>query len=110
MMQVIMKRNIVTEIVNFEIVKDLSESDFMNIIEIVEEKFHMKQSGYIDSELLKGKKNCWTIIMHWESLEQVKQASKLMMKEKLTENFREAIIPTSVKMSFLEQVKIWKIE
>jgi heme-degrading monooxygenase HmoA len=105
-----MKRNVITEIVNFEIANDLSESDFINIVEIVEEQFHMKQSGYIDSELLKGKKNFWTIIMHWESLEQVKQASKLMMKDKTTENFRQAIIPTSVQMSYLEQVKIWQIE
>jgi len=103
-----MKKNIVTEIVSFEIVTGLSKNDFIDIVRIVEEEFHMRQSGYIDSELLRGKKNCWTIIMHWESLEQVKQASKLMMKEKITENFRQVIIPTSVKMSYLEQVKTWK--
>jgi len=105
-----MKKNIVTEIVNFEIVTDLSDSDFINIVKIVEEKFHMKQSGYIDSELLKGRKSSWTILMHWESLEEVKQASKLLMKNAITDDFRKAIIPTSVKMSYLEQVETWKIE
>ncbi len=105
-----MKPNIVTEIVNFEIVKNLSESDFIKIVGIVEEKFHMKQSGYIDSELLKGKGSCWTIIMHWESLEEVKQASKSLMKDAITDAFRKAIIPNSVKMSYLKQVETWKIE
>lgn len=103
-----MKRKIVTEIVNFEITTNLSESDFINIVRMVEEEFHMKQSGYIDSELLKGKKKCWTIVMHWESMEQVKQTSKLMMKDNITEDFRQVIIPTSVKMSYLEQVQTWK--
>jgi hypothetical protein len=104
------KRKIVTEIVNFEITANLSENEFINIVKVVEEEFHMKQSGYIDSELLKGKNNCWTIIMHWESFDRVKQASKLMMKDPITENFRKVVIPTSVKMSFLEQMQTWNKE
>lgn len=102
-----MNKKIVTEIVNFDITTNLSEIDFINIVKVVEEEFHMKQSGYIDSELLKGKNNCWTIIMHWESLDEVRQASKLMMKDPITEYFRQAVIPTSVKMSYLEQMQTW---
>ena len=103
-----MNRKVITEIVSFEIISNVSNSDFINIVRSVEEEFHIKQNGYIDSELVKGTKNCWTIIMHWESLEEVKQASKLMMKDPITENFRQVVIPTSVKMSYLEQCKTWK--
>ena len=105
-----MKKSIVTEIVNFEISPDLQEIEFIEIVNFLEESFHMRQSGYIDSELLKGKENNWTIIMHWKSIDEVKQASRLMMKDASTASFRSVIIPTSVKMSYLEQVDTWKIE
>ena len=77
------------------------------IVTSLEIEFHMKQAGYIDSELVKGKENSWTIIMHWESLEEVKLASKLLMKSDLTKEFRDAIIPSTVRMMYLEQIKTW---
>ncbi len=103
-----MKKKMVTEIVNFEIDPNLAEADFIDIVHSVEELFHKNQSGYVDSELLKGKGNSWAMLMHWESMEEVKQASKLMMQDALTAEFRQAIIPTSVKMSYLWQLKCWK--
>lgn len=105
--QNIMDKKLITEIVSFEIVDSISEETFKEIVNSVELEFHKKQSGYIDSELVKGKDNLWTMIMHWELLKEVKLASKLLMKSDLTSEFREAIIPSTVKMSYLEQVKKW---
>ena len=102
-----MDKKVITEIVSFEINKDVSNGQFVEIVNLAEKDFHMNQNGYIDSELVKGKENKWTIIMHWESLEEVKQASKLMMKDLKTEKFRKVIIPTSVKMTYYEQVQTW---
>ncbi|MGM0532415.1 MAG: hypothetical protein ACQER7_13800, partial [Bacteroidota bacterium] len=68
------------EIVSFDIDNAISDETFKEIVNSVEIEFHMKQAGYIDSELVKGKNNSWTMIMHWESLEEVKHASKLLMK------------------------------
>jgi len=47
------------------------------------------------------------MIMHWESLDEVKLASKLLMKSDLTENFRQAIIPSTIQMNYLEQMNKW---
>jgi hypothetical protein len=102
-----MEKRVVTEIVSFDIDNSISIEAFIEIVNSVETEFHKMQSGYIDSELVKGKENSWTMIMHWESLEEVKLASKMLMKSDLTINFRDAIIPATVRMSYLEQIKKW---
>ena len=102
-----MDKKIVTEIVSFDIDESITNEVFKEIVELVEFEFHMLQPGYIDSELVKCKNNSWIMIMHWESLEEVKNASKMLMKSDLSEKFRQAIIPTTVKMNYFEQVKRW---
>ena len=102
-----MDKRVVTEIVSFDIVESISTDTFKKIVNSLEIEFHMTQDGYIDSELLKGKENSWTMVMHWDSLEEVKLASKLLMKSDLTNKFRQAIIPSTVKMNYLEQVDKW---
>ncbi len=104
-----MDTKMVTEIVSFEIDSSVSDEKFIKIVDIVEKDFHMKQPGYIDSELVKDRRNSWVMIMHWKSIQSVKDASKLLMKNKITEDFRQAIIPSSVKMNYLEQKKGWKV-
>jgi hypothetical protein len=104
-----MERKIVTEIVEFKILPDLSVKDFIAIVTHVEEAFHMQQRGYIDSELVNGKQNSWAMVMHWECMEDVKQASKRLMKDESTLHFREAIIPTSVRMLYFDQLKSWQL-
>ena len=102
-----MDKKLVTEIVSFDIDNAIFDEVFKEIVNSVEVEFHMQQAGYFDSELVKGKSNSWTMIMHWESLKEVKLASKLLMKSDLTTTFRQAIIPSTVKMSYLEQIKKW---
>lgn len=102
-----MNRKVVTEIVSFDIDEAVSPDTFTEIVNTLELEFHMQQQGYIDSELAKGIKNSWTMVMHWESMEEVKLASKTMMKSDLTKRFRETIIPSTVKMSYLEQIAVW---
>ena len=102
-----MDKKVITEIVSFEINDSISIETFTEIVTSLEMEFHMMQSGYLDSELVKGTENSWTMIMHWESLEEVKLASKLLMKSDLTKEFRDAIIPSTVRMSYLGQIKTW---
>ena len=70
-------------------------------------KFHSQQKGLIDAELVKGKDDKWAMIQHWESMDDVKEAIKLMMQESSTEEFRQVVDPKTVKISLLEQIKIW---
>jgi len=100
-------KKIITEIVSFDIDNSISKEIFIDIVNDLEVEFHMIQPGYIDSELEKARINSWTMIIHWESLEDVKLASKLLMQSESTLRFRQAIVPSSVSMNYLEQVKVW---
>ena len=102
-----MNQNIVTEIVEFKLVSEISDERFINVVDSLERNFHSKQSGFIDTELSKGNNNQWTMIQHWGSMEEVRKVVQLMMIEPSTEEFRHSIDPKSVKMLLLEQVKTW---
>ena len=104
-----MNKQIITEVINFTIVPGITDEDFIQRVQKLEEKFHKTLHGYIDSELAKGKDGQWVMLMHWKSLEEVKQASKLMMQTPSTEDFRKALDPKSVKIVLLDQKQTWKI-
>ncbi|HYH03575.1 MAG TPA: antibiotic biosynthesis monooxygenase [Bacillota bacterium] len=102
-----MDQMIASEIVEFKLVPGISDEDFIKRVEFLEAQFHSKQSGFIDTELAKGQDGKWVMIQHWKSMAELKVVVKLMMKEPLTESFRMALDPTSVKMQLLQQVKTW---
>lgn len=102
-----MNKKRVTEIVEFRFIPGISDEECVRIVDTLEEKFHSRQKGFIDTELAKGKDNQWMIVQHWASMEDVKAVVKLMMKEAATEEYRESIDPTSVKIQLLEQIQIW---
>ncbi|HOU83699.1 MAG TPA: antibiotic biosynthesis monooxygenase [Spirochaetota bacterium] len=102
--------NIFTEIVEFVISANISQSEFIDVVNLLENEFHSKMKGFRDTELLKGKKdNEWIMIQHWDSFDDCKAAVHAMMKSETTEKFREAIIPQSVKMTILERCGYWKV-
>ncbi len=102
-----MINEVITEIVNFDVDKDLKSEHVVEIVHQLEEKFHMKQDGYIDSELIKANENSWTLIMHWSSMQELRGASKKMMTDPKTEEFRKVVIPPSVKIFISKQIKRW---
>lgn len=103
-----MNNNIVTEIIEFKVAKAMPEEEFLTIVNYLEENFHSKQKGFIDTELVRGKEaGQWLMIQHWASLDDVKEVVKMMMKVPITEEFRQSLDPTTVKMSLLQQVRTW---
>jgi len=103
-----MNNNIVTEIVEFKLAKAMPEEEFLKIVDYLEKLFHSKQKGFIDTELVRGKEaGQWLMIQHWASLDDAKEVVKMMMKVPITEEFRQSLDPTTVKMSLLQQVKTW---
>lgn len=52
-----MDKKVITEIVSFEIHNSIAVESFIEIVNLLELDFHMKQPGYIDSELAKGREN-----------------------------------------------------
>ncbi len=95
-----MLNNICTEIAQFRVLSDISEERFVKIIEQLEHNFHSKQSGFISTVLTKDKEE-WIMVQQWNSSEQAHEASKKMMKDTVTEDFRNALDPRSVKIRYL---------
>lgn len=105
----VMNKNVCTEIVEFQVISGITDEESIKIVEYLEENFHSKQNGFIDTELVKVNEGSqWIMIQHWESIEESKEASKMMMKMPITENFRKSLNPKTVKIKYLNQVKKWK--
>ncbi len=97
-----MLNNICTEIAEFRVISDMSEERFLSIVEQLERNFHSKQSGFISTILAKvNEQSEWIMVQQWDSVEQAHEASKKMMKETITEDFRSALDPMSVKIRYL---------
>lgn len=104
-----MNKNKCTEIAEFQVGFGVTDEDFFRIVESLELNFHVKQAGFIDTELVKdNEQSRWSMIQHWESIEQAKEASKIMMKEPVAENFIKALDPKSVKIRYLNHVNLWR--
>lgn len=74
----------------------------------MEKDFHSKQEGFLRSELLHDlKTDQWIIIQHWSSLEHMKEASRKMFNNPMTEVFVKSIDPQSVKILMIPQIRSW---
>ena len=101
-------KNRITEIVTMKSSEGVGKEEFIEILDELERGFHMRQSGYIDTELLyDDNDNTWIMIQHWESLEQTKAASKEMFRDSATERYRAAIDPKQIKISAYPALGIW---
>ena len=103
-----MKSEIITEIADFKVIPDISDEEVIKIVDFVERNFHTKQTGFIDTELVKGKEeNQWLMIQHWRTLSEAKEASGKMTKSELTKEFIKILDLKSIKLVFMEQIKTW---
>ena len=100
---------IVTEIVVMKTAGYIPRDEFITIVDGLENNFHSKQSGFIDTELLyNDKTDEWMIIQHWASMDELKAASKRMFQDAAAEPFVKSLNPESVNMTILPQLKQWK--
>lgn len=102
---------IVTEIARMKTAEGILKEDFVKWVNELEVEFHAKKTGYIDSELIfDEREDEWIMIQHWSSMEDLKNSSREMFTESITENFRNALDPKSVKMSMYNQIQTWSLE
>ena len=100
--------SIATEIVTMKTVEGVDQSTFKSIVDELENNFHSKQAGFIDTELLyNDKADEWIMIQHWDNLDDMKAASKKMFDNPTTEPFVKSIDPKSVKILMLPQLGMW---
>lgn len=100
--------SIVTEIVKMQTNDNVSNTEFMAIIDALEREFHGKQKGFMDTELLYDEKDdLWYMIQHWASLDDMKAAAAQMFKQETTAAFRNAINPKTISITVLPQLQTW---
>lgn len=100
--------SIVTEIVKMKLVNGITKEDFIAIVDGLENDFHAKQPGFIDTELLFDEQDeLWFMVQHWQSKEELHAASKQMFCDSAAERFVKSLVPKSVKMTIVSQIKVW---
>lgn len=101
--------NVITEIIMMKTVEGIGEEEFIYVVNSLEENFHAKQTGFIDTELLYNDKvSEWIMIQHWDSFETLKSASQKIFHDKAAKSFVESLRKESVKMIILPQIRKWK--
>ena len=99
---------IITEIVRMKTVEGITKDEFIEIVDGLERNFHTRQKGFIDTELLyHDEENDWYMIQHWNSKDDLKEASKKIFIDKDAENFVKSLNKQSVKMLILPQIATW---
>jgi hypothetical protein len=103
--------SIVTEIVTFKVSEGIGKDEFIKIVESLENNFHSKLPGFIDTELLyNDKMDEWIIIQHWDNISNAQSASKRMFNNPVTEGFVKSLNPNTVKMLKLPQLGAWNMQ
>lgn len=99
---------IITEIVRMKTVEGVTKDEFIGIVDGLERNFHSRQKGFIGTELLyHDEENEWYMIQHWNSKDELKQASKKIFIDKDAEDFVKSLKKQSVKMLLLPQIATW---
>ena len=99
---------IITEIVRMKTVEGIEEEEFIEIIDGLEKNFHSRQKGFIDTELLFHEEvKEWYMIQHWNSQEDLKEASKKIFMDKNAEKFVNSLNKESIKILILPQIASW---
>jgi len=100
---------IITEIVTMKLAVDITRDEFISIVDGLEMNFHSKQPGFIDSELIHDEQNdTWIMIQHWETAEQLKEASRKIFEDSAAKSFVKSLDPKNVKMTIAPQLGAWK--
>jgi len=101
--------SIITEIVTMKLAVNITNDDFISIVDGLEKNFHSKQPGFIDSELIFDEQNdTWIMIQHWETAVQLKDAARKIFTDNAAKYFVKVLDPKSVKMTIAPQLGIWR--
>ena len=100
---------IITEVVTMKLAAQITQDEFISIVDGLEKDFHSKQPGFIDSELIHDQQaDRWIMIQHWETMEQLKAASKKIFTDSAAQSFVKSLDPKNVKITIAPQLRAWK--
>lgn len=101
-----MKKQI-TEIVEFGVKQGISDEDFKTAhMTLLDFYNSLEDSGFIGYEAYRNDDGLRIMVIDWESLEQEKRASNLMMKSPITETFRNSLDLSKFQKRILEKAYV----
>lgn len=98
----------VTEIIELKVKEKISPEKFLEVLEKVELDFHMKQKGFVGTELAKGEESDWVMIQHYETMDDIKLVGAKIPTSDVMKEFSKVVVEGSVKIKFLKRVKTWR--
>lgn len=98
----------ITEIIELKAKEGVSKEEFIEVLDKVECNFHMKQKGFVATELAKGDENNWVLIQYYESMEDIKLVGEKIPQSDVMKEFSKLIVEGSVNIKFLERVRTWE--
>lgn len=95
----------VIELAQFKTKPGVSDTDALAAFQEAHDGFLSKCKGFISHELLKSGEGEWVDIIHWETMEDPKNATQDFMSHPSTKRFIEVTDHSSIKMMHLDLVK-----
>lgn len=99
----------ITEIVMMKTTEGIAKDEFIKIVDGLEKKFHSRQPGFMDTELLcNDETGEWIMVQHWDTMDSLKTASQKIFQDPAAEAFVKSLNKQSVKMIILPQLRTWR--
>ena len=99
-----MNKKVVIEHVRGKLKSEVDEKTIMEALDSMHELIE-KQPGFIIREVFKGEDGLIGAIVHWNSLEEAKQAEKLIHESPVSAKLFSLLDPESLGVEFLEVLK-----
>jgi len=96
----------VAEVVRFELVKDVSDAQFVTLSQTSED-YVRSANGFLTRTLSKGEDGRWTDYVLWKDMEAALAMAAEFPKQAFAKDLMAAIAPNTVKME--HQTVLWQM-
>ena len=99
----------ITELIEFKLKDTTNVNVLVEQLDKVYTEFHIKQDGYIDTELIENAQTgLWQMIHHYATMEDVEKLKDTLPHSEAIKGFSALVIPESFKVSFYKHQGKWK--
>ena len=99
-----MNKKVVIELVRGKLKSGVDEKTVMEALDTMHDLIE-KNPGFISREIFKGEDRLIGAVVHWSSLEEAKQAEKLVHESPVSAKLFSLLDPDSMGVEFLEVIK-----
>lgn len=91
------------EILEFKFIPTIQDEEILIKINATIEKFHKKQDGFIDAEVLKNtSEKLWYLILHYKSIANIKNSAENLKVSAEIDALKRIVVPDTIKISLTE--------